>query len=424
MTTWNKMKISDIAEVIGGGTPSTGDSTYWGEEIPWLTPKDLSGYKKRYISKGSRSLSKVGLKNCSAKILPKGSILLTSRAPIGYLAIAEDNLCTNQGFKSLVLKEEYDSKFIYYLLKKNIDYIINMSSGSTFAEISGGQVKNLEFDIPDLETQQKIAKVLSAIDDKIELNNSINNNLEQQAQAIFKSWFVDFEPFGGTMPLDWNIGKLEDIVEFLNGYAFKSSELLNSQDVDCYDVFKQGHINRGGGFNPSGTKSWYPKDKAKNLEKYILKKGDVLMAMTDMKDNVAILGNTALMGVDNKYIVNQRVGLLRAQNDYNISYPFIYILTNSTDFLMDLRKRANSGVQVNLSSAEIKNSDVVIATKDINSKFDNIVKPFFEQIFNNNLENSRLIQLRDTLLPKLMSGEIDVSNVDISTDKLLFSEDK
>lgn len=223
------------------------------------------------------------------------------------------------------------------------------------------------------------------------------------------------------MPLDWNIGKLEDIVEFLNGYAFKSSELLNSQDVDCYDVFKQGHINRGGGFNPSGTKSWYPKDKAKNLEKYILKKGDVLMAMTDMKDNVAILGNTALMGVDNKYIVNQRVGLLRAQNDYNISYPFIYILTNSTDFLMDLRKRANSGVQVNLSSAEIKNSDVVIATKDINSKFDNIVKPFFEQIFNNNLENSRLIQLRDTLLPKLMSGEIDVSNVDISTDKLLFS---
>lgn len=249
----------------------------------------------------------------------------------------------------------------------------------------------------------------------------INNNLEQQAQAIFKSWFVDFEPFGNTMPLDWNIGKLEDIVEFLNGYAFKSSELLNSQDVDCYDVFKQGHINRGGGFNPSGTKSWYPKDKAKNLEKYILKKGDVLMAMTDMKDNVAILGNTALMGVDNKYIVNQRVGLLRAQNDYNISYPFIYILTNSTDFLMDLRKRANSGVQVNLSSAEIKNSDVVIATKDINSKFDNIVKPFFEQIFNNNLENSRLIQLRDTLLPKLMSGEIDVSKVDISTDKLLFS---
>ncbi len=223
------------------------------------------------------------------------------------------------------------------------------------------------------------------------------------------------------MPIDWNIGKLEDIVEFSNGYAFKSSELLSSPNGDCYDVFKQGHINRGGGFNPSGTKSWYPKAKAKNLEKFILKKGDVLMAMTDMKDNVAILGNTALMGINDQYIVNQRVGLLRPKNDYNISYPFIYILTNSTDFLTDLRKRANSGVQVNLSSTEIKNSEVVIATKDINSKFDNIVKPFFEQIFINNMENTRLIQLRDTLLPKLMSGEIDVSNVDISTDKLSFS---
>jgi type I restriction enzyme S subunit len=145
------------------------------------------------------------------------------------------------------------------------------------------------------------------------------------------------------------------------------------------------------------------------------------MAMTDMKDNVAILGNTALMGIDNHYIVNQRVGLLRRKNNYNISYPFIYILTNNTDFLTDLRKRANSGVQVNLSSTEIKNSEVVIATKEINLKFDNIVKPFFEQVFNNNLENSRLTQLRDTLLPKLMSGEIDVENVDISTDKLLFN---
>ncbi len=318
-------------------------------------------------------------------------------------------------------------KYLYMILKSQpiideLQHLAETRSG-TFPQITfSSELSQVEILLPSLETQQKIAKVLSAIDDKIELNNSINNNLEQQAQAIFKSWFTDFEPFGGVMPIDWNIGKLEDIVDFSNGYAFKSSELLSRPNGDCYEVFKQGHINRGGGFNPSGTKSWYPKDKAKNLEKFILKKGDVLMAMTDMKDNVAILGNTALMGINDQYIVNQRVGLLRPKNDYNISYPFIYILTNSTDFLTDLRKRANSGVQVNLSSTEIKISEVVIATKDINSKFDNIVKPFFEQIFINNMENTRLIQLRDTLLPKLMSGEIDVSNVDISTDKLSFSE--
>lgn len=334
-----------------------------------------------------------------------------------------ENFLVSTGFAVLdVDTTQADPYFVYYSLIRNDNttalQAIAEQSTSAYPSIKPSNIKNREILLPPLETQQKIASILSSIDDKIELNNSINNNLEQQAQAIFKSWFVDFEPFGNTMPFEWNIGKLEEIVEFSNGYAFKSSELLSCPDVDCYNVFKQGHINRGGGFNPLGTKSWYPKDKAKNLGKYILKKGDILMAMTDMKDNVAILGNTALMGVDDQYIVNQRVGLLRAKNDYNISYPFIYILTNSTDFLADLRKRANSGVQVNLSSTEIKNSDVIIATKDINSKFDNIVKPFFEQIFINNIENSRLIQLRDTLLPKLMSGEIDVSEVDISTDKL------
>ncbi len=308
-------------------------------------------------------------------------------------------------------KIESDIVFIYYLLKS---LRLNQRSIGTGQPLLTQEIlNNIKINLPPLETQRKIARVLSSIDDKIELNNSINKNLEQQAQAIFKSWFIDFESFGGTMPEDWQVGILDDIVEFSNGYAFKSSELLNSPEGDCFDVFKQGHINRGGGFNPTGTKSWYPIDKTQGLEKYILKKGDVLMAMTDMKDNVAILGNTALMEVDNKYIVNQRVGLLRCKNDYGISYPYIYLLTNSIDFLTDLRKRANSGVQVNLSSTEIKNSEVVIATKDINIKFNNIVEPFFEQIFANDIENSRLTQLRDTLLPKLMNGEIDVDKVEV-----------
>lgn len=254
---------------------------------------------------------------------------------------------------------------------------------------------------------------MNSIDDKIELNNKINSNLEQQAQAIFKSWFVDFEPFGGTMPSDWNVVSFDTIVDFQNGYAFKSKELLDNADDDTYRVFKQGHINKGGGFNSSGTKSWYPISKCTSLDKYILHKGDVLMAMTDMKDNVQILGNTAIMPVDNQYIVNQRVGLLRSKGLYGIEYPFIYLLTNNQEFLTDLRSRANSGVQVNLSSNEIKASEVVLATTDINVKFNVVVKPMLEMMLENSLENEKLAILRDTLLPKLMSGEIDLSNIDI-----------
>ena len=414
MTKWKKVKLGDIADIIGGGTPSTKNYDFWNGDISWLTPKDLSGYKERYISKGERNITTSGLQNSSARLLPKGTVLLTSRAPIGYLAIAKQEVCTNQGFKSIVLKSGYSPEFFYYLLKNNMEYIIGMSSGSTFAEISGTQVKNLEFNIPDYDTQKKIAGVLGALDDKIVLNNKINQNLEAQAQALFKSWFVDFEPFGGQMPSDWKIGKLDDIVDFYNGYPFKSNELLDKNvEGRCLHVFKQGHIKRGGGFNSDSTKSYFPKEKTKDKEKYILKKGDILMAMTDMKGNVAILGNTALMGTSDKFIVNQRVGLLRCKNIYGISYPYIYLLTNSTDFLHDLRNRANSGVQVNLSSQEIKNSELLIPDTKTNTVFNTVSKTFFEKIFENEKENLRLTELRDTLLPKLMSGEINVDDVKI-----------
>ena len=240
---------------------------------------------------------------------------------------------------------------------------------------------------------------------------NINKNLEQQAQLLFKSWFMDFEPFNGTMPSDWEIVPLEKIVNFQNGYAFKSKELLNEPSPDCYQVFKQGHIARGGGFIPDGTKSWYPKSLASKLEKFVLKKGDILMAMTDMKDNVAILGNTAIMPLDDEFIVNQRVGHLRANGCKGVTYPFIYLLTNSTDFLVGLRSRANSGVQVNLSSSEIKASQTILPSEEINNAFSEITIPMFEIIISNQLENQQLAQLRDALLPKLISGELDVSNI-------------
>lgn len=241
----------------------------------------------------------------------------------------------------------------------------------------------------------------------------VNENLEQQAKALFKSWFVDFEPFNGTMPSDWEIVPLEKIADFQNGYAFKSKELLNEPGSDCYQVFKQGHIARGGGFITDGTKSWYPKSLTSKLEKFVLKKGDILMAMTDMKDNVAILGNTAIMPLDDEYIVNQRVGHLRANGYKGVTSPFIYLLTNSKDFLVDLRSRANSGVQVNLSSSEIKASQTVLPSEEVNNTFSEITSPMFEVIMNNQIENQRLAQLRNTLLPKLMSGELDVSVINL-----------
>ena len=311
--------------------------------------------------------------------------------------------------------EGVEPGFLYYVLADDKFFDFSMATSKGTKMPRGDKKALMEYEVLDfnIDTQKKVASLLGDIDEKIRVNTEINNNLEQQAQAIFKSWFVDLEPFNGAMPSDWEIVPFEKIVSFQNGYAFKSKELLNEPSSDCYQVFKQGHIARGGGFIPDGTKSWFPKSLNSKLERFVLKKGDVLMAMTDMKDNVAILGNTAVMPRDNEYIVNQRVGHLRANGYKGITYPFVYLLTNSTDFLVDLRSRANSGVQVNLSSAEIKASKTVLPTEKVNTAFSEITLPMFETIINNQLENQRLTQLRDTILPKLMSGELDVSELDI-----------
>jgi len=415
---WREAKLCDIGEIVGGGTPSTKEESYYGGDIPWITPKDLSTHNERYIYRGERSITEEGLKNSSAKLMPKGTVLFSSRAPIGYVAIAGKELCTNQGFKSLIPKNGVaDSEFIYYLFKHKKSDIEAIASGTTFLEVSGSAMKNISILLPPLPEQKAIAATLSALDDMIELNNQINKTLEEMAQAIFKSWFVDFEPFKdgefeeselGMIPKGWRVGTLGECIAFINGYAFKSKELLDKDIGECYHVFKMGNIKKGGGLNTEGTKSYIEKNKCKNMDKYILQSGDLLMCMTDMKGNVALLGHTALMNEDGKYIVNQRVGLIRVNNNFGIGYPHLYILTNTKDFIENLRAHANSGVQVNLSTKEILSSKIIIPEKSVNDKFNDIVKPYFDEIFCMIKENQILKTIRETLLPKLMSGEIRV----------------
>lgn len=409
---WTKMKLSDIADFNPRETIKKGEIAKkismdvlrpFYRDVPYYTEECFSGGTK--FRNGDTIMARItpcleNGKTAQVSILNDGEVGFGSTEYIVFRA--------KEGIA--------DKNYLYYLVcspEVREPSIKSMVGSSGRQRVQTDAVKNLEIDVPPLVEQERIGSFLRLIDDKIALNDKINNNLEQQAQLLFKSWFVDFEPFNGTMPSDWEVVPFEKIVDFQNGYAFKSKELLNEPSSDCYQVFKQGHIARGGGFIPDGTKSWYPKKLASKLERFVLKKGDILMAMTDMKDNVAILGNTAIMPIDNEYIVNQRVGHLRVNGYKGITYPFIYLLTNSTDFLIDLRSRANSGVQVNLSSAEIKASQTVLPSEKVNTAFSEITLPMFEAIISNQLENQRLAQLRDALLPKLMSGELDVSNIDL-----------
>ena len=184
LSDWKKVKLSELGTIVGGGTPSTKKEEYYGGDIPWITPKDLANFGERYIEHGSRNITLAGLENSSAKILPVGSILFSSRAPIGYIAIASNNVSTNQGFKSIIPNSDVDSLFLYYLLKFNKDKIENMGSGTTFKEVSASIMKSIEVFIPtEIVEQRKISAILGAIDDKIENNKKINHHLEEILQA-------------------------------------------------------------------------------------------------------------------------------------------------------------------------------------------------------------------------------------------------
>ncbi|MCO5382141.1 MAG: restriction endonuclease subunit S [Methanosarcina barkeri] len=191
---WNVKKIGDIGNVIGGGTPSTKEESYYNGAIPWITPKDLSNYSSVFIEKGERNITKEGLENSSARLMPAGTVLFSSRAPIGYVAIAKNEVSTNQGFKSIVCNENFANNiFVYYSLKYNAKKIESISSGSVFKEVSGTALKNFKIIVPTLEEQDRIANILYSLDQKIDLNRQMNNTLEQIAQALFKRWFIDFE---------------------------------------------------------------------------------------------------------------------------------------------------------------------------------------------------------------------------------------
>ena len=188
MTEWKECKIADLGAVIGGATPSTKDpANYENGTIAWITPKDLSTFTGRYIKRGERNITEIGLKSCSTQLLPPNSVLFSSRAPIGYIAIAANEVCTNQGFKSVIPNNGTDPLFLYYLLKYNKAKIESMGSGTTFKEVSGNTMKGISVRVPtDISVQKRISAMLGMIDDKIEENERINDNLEQQAQAVFR----------------------------------------------------------------------------------------------------------------------------------------------------------------------------------------------------------------------------------------------
>jgi len=395
---WKEVTLGEIGTIVGGATPSTKNTSFYDGNIPWLTPKDLSVNSNKYIFRGERNITEAGFKSCSCKMLPKGSVLFSSRAPIGYVAIAANDMCTNQGFKSVIPNEETDSEFLYYLLKYNKDNIASQGSGTTFAEVSGKTMKDIEVVVPkEKEDQHRIASILSSLDRKIELNNKINADLEEMAQAIFKNWFVDFEPFKdgkfvdselGMIPEGWKVGTLGDITKN------KSAKVKERNDVKVLSPVTTGELVL--------SEEYFTKQVfSSSIAKYkIVNKGN--FAYNPARVNIGSLGR-------NEFDFDGCVSPVYVVFSVLDGYENYFDLFRKTDFFKDsVASLAIGGVRQSLSYDDLSSIEVIIPSENAVEEFNNLYNQMKKTIKANKLENSRLSLLRDTLLPRLMSGELEV----------------
>ena len=370
-----KYKLSEIAEIIAGGTPSTKNSAYWNGEIPWITPKDLSICKKRYISNGERNITEQGLNNSSAVMLPKDTILFTSRAPIGYIAIAGNKLCTNQGFKNLVCD---DSKcyyiYLYYWILNNIEYIKSHANGSTFQEISGSVMKDIEIDLPSINTQKKIAKILDCIDKKIELNNQINDNLLDLIKTLYSE-------------------------KIKNNYSDNFEEKTLDEFCNIFTGKKNANASEDNGkykFFTCAPEPLY-------INSYIYDGPAIIVA-----GNGAYTGRTTFY--NGKFDLYQRTyGITASDNNDYIYLLYAMVYTDLQNEIMGGTHGSAISYIVFNDIAKFK----VRYNERIFNELSNKMKAFLIKIKNNESENEALIQLKDTLLPKLMNGEIDLDKIEI-----------
>ena len=237
---WEEKKLGDVCDIVGGGTPDTEQPEYWGGDVNWFTPSEIG--ETKYVVKSSRQISKLGLLKSSAKLLPEGTILLTSRATLGEMAIAKQECCTNQGFQSLIVKHECLNEFIYYCQLIIKRYCEKHASGSTFLEISKKEIAGCKLGVPSPPEQKKIALFLSTIDDIITTTEAELTAWEERKRGVMQKIFnreVRFKADDGSEFPEWEEKRLGDDVSFINGRAYSQDELLVTGK---YQVLRVGNL--------------------------------------------------------------------------------------------------------------------------------------------------------------------------------------
>lgn len=404
MGEWKEYKIGDICNnVCSGGTPSSKRSEYYDGDIPWLNTKEINFNR---IYRTEKSITEEGFNNSSAKWIARNSIIVAMYgATAGRTAIAKIPLTTNQACCNLTINAEIaDYRYVYYYLCNKFAELVSLANGGAQQNLNAQIIKDFEIVLPSLNEQAVIANLLSALDDKIEVNRRINENLEQQAQALFKSWFVDFEPFKdgefveselGMIPKGWRVGKLEEMCSFISRgltpkYDDGSDELILGQTCVRNNIVTLNNAR---------------KHKPKNKTEKWVQQWDVLLNST----GIGSLGRVGIVYFQkNNVAIDSHITVVRTSNPLYRHYVGRNLLNRQ----LEIEKMAvGSTGQTELPRDSVKAMPIVIPFDKVMKRFNCIIEPMALAMYRNIEENSRLASLRDTLLPRLMSGELTINDI-------------
>lgn len=368
--------LSFFIDLIGGGTPKTTVREYWNGDIPWLSVVDFNN-DSRWVGDTEKKITKEGVQNSSTRILEKDDIIISARGTVGAMAQLSRPMAFNQSCYGIRAKTGTDQGFLYYLLKSSIPKLIQIVHGAVFDTITKNSFDQIDVSVPNLPTQKKIAEILSAYDAKIENNNNIIKNLELTAQTIFNEWFVNFRFPGyekvrmvdsemGRIPIEWNVGKIEDVVERLSAQkTYKEDSLLNKGSIPVYDQSSKGII---------GFSEEEPSFKA-SIDNPVLIFGDHTCRTQIICEPFSLGPNTIPLG--------EKVGY---------SPIFTYFLTKDS---IDQREYKRHW-------SELSSIEFVIPTVKLSKTFVLKIKSFISEMVVLEKENVKLKESRDQLLAKLI----------------------
>ena len=387
MTECKEYKLGEIIQIVGGGTPKTSEPKYWNGNIPWLSVVDFNNGNK-FVIDTEKHITQEGLENSSTKLLKKGDIIISARGTVGAIAMLGREMAFNQSCYGIRNSELIDNHYLFYSLKKSINELKQNSHGGVFDTITRETFNTINISLPPLPEQIRIASILSSLDDKIDLLHRENKTLEAMAETLFRQWFIE------EAKEDWKEGKLGDFVSVIDNRGKTPPYTDNITEYPIIEVNALTGEDRYVKYNL--VKKYVEKDIYDFWFRGYFHKYDIFVS------TVGSIGELA-MCLEEKGVIAQNVIALHANN---ISPFYLYQHLNYNKD--DLKGLDIGSVQPSIKVPHLLNMSIIIPPHDKSKEYDIIMLDIIEKEEKNIKQIQTLIQQRDSLLPKLMSGEVKI----------------